>query len=45
MWLRRMVDGLGGEVWPGAYMLCDFIEKESSVHMAGKLAIELGSGR
>lgn len=40
----RMVDGLGGEVWPGAYMLCDYIESDPSINMAGKRVVELGSG-
>lgn len=38
----KMVDGLGGEVWPGAIVLCRYLEQNSVVQ--GKRVVELGCG-
>jgi predicted nicotinamide N-methyase len=37
------VDGLGGEVWAGALVLCEFLELNQDV-VQGRDVIELGAG-
>ncbi|KAL3672458.1 hypothetical protein V7S43_001757 [Phytophthora oleae] len=38
------VDGLGGEVWAGALVLCEFLQKNSQDMVQGRDVIELGAG-
>ncbi|KAK1940187.1 Protein-lysine methyltransferase METTL21E [Phytophthora citrophthora] len=38
------VDGLGGEVWAGALILCEFLQKNSHDMVQGRDVIELGAG-
>nr|CCA25248.1 conserved hypothetical protein [Albugo laibachii Nc14] len=40
----RRVDGLGGEVWPGGYVLCSFLEKHQTKYCVSRKVIELGAG-
>lgn len=40
----RRVDGLGGEVWPGAYVLCSFLERHKTKYCVSRNVIELGAG-
>ncbi|EGZ09360.1 hypothetical protein PHYSODRAFT_523947, partial [Phytophthora sojae] len=38
------VDGLGGEVWAGALVLCEFLEEHAQEVVQGRDVIELGAG-
>ncbi|POM69922.1 Hypothetical protein PHPALM_13744 [Phytophthora palmivora] len=38
------VDGLGGEVWVGALVLCEFLEAHDQEVVQGRDVIELGAG-
>ncbi|KAG7376689.1 hypothetical protein PHYPSEUDO_012881 [Phytophthora pseudosyringae] len=38
------VDGLGGEVWAGALVLCEFLEAHEADVVQGRDVIELGAG-
>lgn len=38
------VDGLGGEVWAGAFVLCEFLERSAAELVQGRRVIELGAG-
>ncbi|KAG6610305.1 putative N2,N2-dimethylguanosine tRNA methyltransferase [Phytophthora cinnamomi] len=38
------VDGLGGEVWAGALVLCEFLEDHAQEVVQGRDVIELGAG-
>ncbi|POM70070.1 Hypothetical protein PHPALM_13557 [Phytophthora palmivora] len=38
------VDGLGGEVWAGALVLCEFLEAHDQEVVQGRDVIELGAG-
>ncbi|RLN57786.1 hypothetical protein BBJ28_00004903 [Nothophytophthora sp. Chile5] len=38
------VDGLGGEVWAGALVLCEFLEAQAEALVHGRDVIELGAG-
>ncbi|KAI9916164.1 hypothetical protein PsorP6_016724 [Peronosclerospora sorghi] len=38
------VDGLGGEVWPGALVLCELLDARSEEVVIGRDVIELGAG-
>ncbi|RLN02689.1 hypothetical protein BBJ28_00016348 [Nothophytophthora sp. Chile5] len=38
------VDGLGGEVWAGALVLCEFLEAQAGALVHGRDVIELGAG-
>ncbi|KDO30835.1 hypothetical protein SPRG_04736 [Saprolegnia parasitica CBS 223.65] len=41
----RQVDGLGGEVWPGAHLLCQHLEVHAaSLNLANARVLELGAG-
>ncbi|CAH0479959.1 unnamed protein product [Peronospora belbahrii] len=39
-----LVDGLGGEVWAGAIVLCEFLEAHDQDVVLGRDVIELGAG-
>ncbi|KAG7390860.1 hypothetical protein PHYBOEH_006899 [Phytophthora boehmeriae] len=38
------VDGLGGEVWAGALVLCEFLDDNAADYVCGRDVIELGAG-
>lgn len=38
------VDGLGGEVWAGAFVLCEFLEQRARELVEGRRVVELGAG-
>ncbi|OQR88195.1 hypothetical protein ACHHYP_07283 [Achlya hypogyna] len=41
----RQVDGLGGEVWPGAHVLCHHLEEHAvPLNVASARVLELGAG-
>ncbi|KAF4315689.1 hypothetical protein BBO99_00008561 [Phytophthora kernoviae] len=38
------VDGLGGEVWAGALVLCEFLDANDTDYVCGRDVVELGAG-